>query len=250
MPAGGSRRGGGRGWRRSRWPGRPGSQGRAGARLVERLAGRVVDGLAQEPVREVIAHLDEEGMAAGDDERHEREWRRRALGLVAVQEPCRIEVPLEVVDSDERPPVRPSSVFANAIPTRSEPARPGPAVTAIPSTSGMVTPAVSRTSFSAGTIQRRCARAASSGTIPPAGACSAIWLATAWARIRRPPATSATPVSSQDDSIASSSGSRPLTGRPRAGAGRAAPGPAARRAPHRARRGESACPATGAAPSS
>ena len=65
----------------------------------------------------------------------------------------------------------------------------------------MVTPAVARASSSTGTIQRRWARAATSGTMPPVGAWSATWLATTLAWIRRPSSTSAIPVSSQDDSI-------------------------------------------------
>ena len=48
------------------------------ADLVEGLAGRVVDGLAEQPVRQVVAHLDEERVAARHDERDEREDRLRA----------------------------------------------------------------------------------------------------------------------------------------------------------------------------
>ena len=88
------------------------------------------------------------------------------------------------------------------MPTSSDPARPGPYVTATASTSGIVTPAAPSASSRAGTIQRRWARAATSGTIPPVGAWSAIWLATTFAWMRRPSSTSATPVSSQLDSIA------------------------------------------------
>ena len=73
-------------------------------------------------------------------------------------------------------------------------------------TSAIVTPAVASASSSTGTIQRRWARAATSGTIPPVGAWRATWLATTLAWIRRPSSTSAMPVSSQLDSIASSSG--------------------------------------------
>ena len=43
--------------------------------LVEGLAGGVVEGRAEQPVGEVVAHLGDEGVAAGHDQRHEREDR-------------------------------------------------------------------------------------------------------------------------------------------------------------------------------
>jgi hypothetical protein len=55
----------------------------------------------------VVAHLDEEGVPTGDHERHEREGRHRTLQLVRVQQPCGIQVPLQVVDADERELVGP-----------------------------------------------------------------------------------------------------------------------------------------------
>ena len=70
-------------------------------RLVERLAGGIVHGLAQEPVLEVIAHLHEERVAAGHDEGDEREGGLRLLGRVRVEQPGRVEMTLEVVDPDE-----------------------------------------------------------------------------------------------------------------------------------------------------
>ena len=66
-------------------------------------------------------------------------------------------------------PCAQASVLAKLMPTSSDPASPGPYVTATPSTSAMVTPAVARASSSTGTIQRRWARAATSGTMPPVG---------------------------------------------------------------------------------
>ena len=77
------------------------------ADLVERLARRVVDGLAEQPVVEVVAHLDEERVAARHDERDERERRRLVLGLARVEQPARVDVALEVVDRHERLVVRP-----------------------------------------------------------------------------------------------------------------------------------------------
>ena len=72
------------------------------ADLVERLARGVVDRLAEEPVREVVAHLDEERVAARDDQGDEREDRLLALRLAGIEQPGRVEVALEVVDADER----------------------------------------------------------------------------------------------------------------------------------------------------
>jgi hypothetical protein len=68
--------------------------------------------------------------------------------------------------------------------------------------SSHVTPAAAQASSRTGTIQRRWARAATSGTIPPAAACIATWLATTFEWIRRPSSTTAMPVSSQLDSTA------------------------------------------------
>ena len=62
-------------------------------------------------------------------------------------------------------------------------------------------PASAQASSRTGTIQRRWARAATSGTIPPDAACIATCEATTFARIRRPSAMTAMPVSSQDDSM-------------------------------------------------
>src|SRR4051794_31093377 len=68
------------------------------------------------------------------------------------------------------------------------------------------TPASAHASSRTGTIQRRCARAATSGTIPPAGACRATCEATTLARMHDEPSTIAMPVSSHDDSMARTSG--------------------------------------------
>jgi hypothetical protein len=72
------------------------------AHLVERLAGRVVHRLAEQPVRQVVAHLDKERVAAAHDERDEREHRLLAF-LARVQEPRGVQMTLEVVHADERP---------------------------------------------------------------------------------------------------------------------------------------------------
>ena len=80
--------------------------------------------------------------------------------------------------------------------------RPGPYVTATASMSSQPTAASAIAASSVGTIQRSCWRAATSGTMPPVAACRATWVATWFASMRRPPTTTATPVSSHDDSIA------------------------------------------------
>ena len=75
--------------------------------LVERLARRVVDRLPEQPVAQVVAHLDEERVAAADDEGDERELGCRRLGLVGVEQPRRVDVTLQVVDRHERQVERP-----------------------------------------------------------------------------------------------------------------------------------------------
>ena len=50
----------------------------------------------------MVAHLDQEGVAAADHERHEREDRLRALRLVGVEQPRGVDVALEVVHRHQR----------------------------------------------------------------------------------------------------------------------------------------------------
>ena len=57
--------------------------------LVERLAGGVVEGRAEQPVGQVVAHLGQERVAARDDERDEREDRVGPLRLARVAQPGR-----------------------------------------------------------------------------------------------------------------------------------------------------------------
>jgi len=102
-------------------------------------------------------------------------------------------------------------------PTSSAPVSPGPAVTAIASTSASLTPAVASARSTAGTMASRCARLATSGTTPPNRACSATLDATESASSSCP-RTSPAPVSSHDVSMPSTSG--PVTGRPAPRAGR------------------------------
>ena len=64
--------------------------------LVERLAGGVVDGLAEHLVVAVPADDDEQGVTTGHE--HDRERR----GELRILEPSRVEVGLEVVDTDVR----------------------------------------------------------------------------------------------------------------------------------------------------
>ena len=67
--------------------------------LVVGLAGGVVEGLAQQLVAAVAGHLDQHGVAAGDQQHDHREAGDCLTG--AVQERC-VEVGLEVVDGHER----------------------------------------------------------------------------------------------------------------------------------------------------
>ena len=76
--------------------------------LVERLARSVVDGLAEQPVGQVVAHLGKEGVPAGHDERDERERRLGVLGLVRVEQPRRVDMPFEMVHADQRLVVDPA----------------------------------------------------------------------------------------------------------------------------------------------
>ena len=64
--------------------------------LVERLARRVVDRLAEHAVAPVAVHRDEQRVAAGDDERDERRFERRVL------DHRRVEVRLVMVHADVR----------------------------------------------------------------------------------------------------------------------------------------------------
>ncbi len=98
-----------------------------------------------------------------------------------------------------------ASDFAAATPTRSAPARPGPAVTARASTSPRLIPAVSQARWIVGTIASRWAREATSGTTPPYRACSSTEDATASARSAWP-RTTPTPVSSHEVSMPRTSG--------------------------------------------
>ena len=98
------------------------------AHLVERLARRVVDGRAEQPVREVVAHLDEERVPARHDQRDQRERRRLALRLAGIQQPARVDVALEVVDRDQRLAVRPGERLGE-VDADQQRARRGPART-------------------------------------------------------------------------------------------------------------------------
>jgi hypothetical protein len=66
--------------------------------LVERLAGGIVERLAQERVAAVVVDLRQQGVAAGRDQAHERRLDRVGLEEVGG------DVTLEVVDGDQRQP--------------------------------------------------------------------------------------------------------------------------------------------------
>ena len=86
------------------------------------------------------------------------------------------------------------------------PMSPGPAVTAMPSSSARSMPAVAHAACSTGTIDSRWARDATSGTTPPNLTCCSMEEATSLAN-SSVPRTMPTPVSSHDDSIPRMSGS-------------------------------------------
>ncbi len=97
--------------------------------------------------------------------------------------------------------------FAAATPTCSAPDRPGPVVTATAPMSLMASPASASAARTTGAAACTWARAAISGTTPPYRACSSMLDATAWPS-SCPSRTRPAPVSSQDDSIPSTTGER------------------------------------------
>ncbi len=76
--------------------------------LVEGLARRVVDGLAEQCIAPVVAHQDELGMSAADHEAEQRERRLRGewLGGGGIGQPVGIDVALDVVHANQRQVVR------------------------------------------------------------------------------------------------------------------------------------------------
>ena len=98
-----------------------------------------------------------------------------------------------------------ASALAAHTPTMRAPARPGPEVTAIASMSASVTSASARASSRVGTNASRWAREAISGITPPKRTCSSMEDETVFVS-RAVPRTMPTPVSSQEDSMPSTSG--------------------------------------------
>ena len=141
--------------------------------LVERLAGGVVDRLAEHPVAAVTLHLDQHRVAARDEQHDERELERRVL------EERRVQVRLEVVDADERhvPRQRQRLGRRHADQQGADQTR---------DRTVQATASMRRSSIPASTIARaitglsasRWARLAISGTTPPKSAWISIWLDT------------------------------------------------------------------------
>src|ERR1039458_10461150 len=100
-----------------------------------------------------------------------------------------------------RPRAR-AAACAEAAPTTRHPARPGPRVTAIASTASQPPSTPASAASTTGASISRWARAASSGTTPPWGACRAICFDTWLERISRPSRTTAAAVSSHEVSMA------------------------------------------------
>src|SRR5918995_2194055 len=105
-------------------------------------------------------------------------------------------------------PVANAIDLAAAIPTSSAPTRPGPTVTATPSSSRNPHPAVSSAASISGLSAWTCARLASSGTTPPKRSCTSTWLAMRLASTVSL-STTATAVSSHDVSMPSTFTARP-----------------------------------------
>ena len=68
--------------------------------LVERLAGGVVTGAAQEQVVAVVPHQDEVGVAAGGDEAEAGKLGARVLRAF-LDQPVSVDVALQVIDSKQ-----------------------------------------------------------------------------------------------------------------------------------------------------
>ena len=97
--------------------------------LVEGLAGGVVERLAEHLVAAVVADAGEQRVAAAGEEAEEGRLERLRGEEVGG------DVPLQVVDRDQRQPARRGDRLRRASPTNSAPIRPGPAVTATASIS-------------------------------------------------------------------------------------------------------------------
>ena len=140
--------------------------------LVEGLAGGVVEGLAEQPVAADRLHRDQLGVAAGDQQRHER---RLAVAVVLHQR--RQQVAFHVVDADRRHVQRPGQRARHAGARPAAP-RPGPGRRCRPRRRGRrcARPASARVWRTSGSSLRTWSRLASSGTTPPYSACRAIWL--------------------------------------------------------------------------
>ena len=95
------------------------------ADLVEGLACGVVDRRAEEAVGQVVPHLDQERVSARHDERDQREDRIRPIRGVAVLQPGRVHVALEVVDPDERHVVDPGERLREVDPDEQRPGESG-----------------------------------------------------------------------------------------------------------------------------
>ena len=95
--------------------------------LVVGLARRVVTRPSDQPVDAGLRHEIQAGVTAGDDE----DRGRQRDG--AVLEKDRLDVAGQMVDRDNGLVSVAAAAFANETPTRSEPTRPGPCVTAIAS---------------------------------------------------------------------------------------------------------------------
>ena len=96
------------------------------ADLVERLARGVVDGRPEQPVVEVVPHLDEERVAAGHDQGDQRERRAPPSASPGSSSQPAYTWPSRWLTGTSGLPWAQASVFAKLMPTSSDPASPGP----------------------------------------------------------------------------------------------------------------------------
>ena len=94
--------------------------------LVECLACRVIDRLADQPIGQVVPHLVRETCGHRTTSAISGNSGSVRSALTRVDEPRGVQVALEVVHGDQRPVREPRERPGDVIPTNREPARPGP----------------------------------------------------------------------------------------------------------------------------
>ena len=182
---------------RARRPGRRETEAEDGRDLVERLAGRVVERRAEQLEVERRTAVEQDGVAAADDQADARE------DVAPGGEPAGVDVGLDVVDGRSAArPERRASILAALTPTSRAPTRPGVLMHRDAPISSSRTPAWRSASSMTGSSRCRWARAATSGTTPPKRACRSVCEATTLDSTRGSSVKTAAAVSSQEVSMA------------------------------------------------